>query len=773
MPHIRTALAPGIRRRLTAALGDGFELVPVAAADLAAALAASGPDVVWVLGREAMLALDPGLPAGQGARVMLLLSRSDLRELAALPTEVADIVVLPAGAPELRLRLERLMRATALAAPGERRGVAAEAALNRSKSLLQATLDATADGILVVDRAGGVVGYNRRFLEMWRIPQELAEAAEDARLLQHVLNQLSDPDAFIDKVRALYADAGAESFDVLHFRDGRTFERYSAPQRIDGEPAGRVWSFRDVTEREAALRASHESETRLRLAMQTARVGVWEWWPRTGRLWTSGAFEDIFGLPPGKEAGSIEALRDSIHPDDRDAVASVLASVAGEANQLSCEYRAIRSDGATVWLSTRGYVFRGADGAAERVVGVTADVTPRRQAEMTLQILNDALEGKVRLRTAELTQASRKLQETLDRLRALLDGMPDMAWLKDAAGRYIAVNQAFAAVLGRKPLEFIGCADADLGAGSAAQTFLASDAEVMSAGREVREEHLWHDAAGRVHWLETLKVPIRDEDGDIAGCVGIARDVTERHQHEDSLRALNSRLELANQEMEAFSYSVAHDLRAPLRAITGFSQILQEELGPLLDAEHRGMLGRVVGNAMRMGQLIDDLLELARVGRRDLEKREVDMQALAREVADEALGAVNGGPMPALQIGTLAPAWGDPILIRQALANLVGNAVKFTANRPGPRIEIGSLDQDGGAVEYFVRDNGAGFDPAYGHKLFRVFERLHDREAFEGTGVGLAIVARIAQRHGGSVAAQGAPEAGARFAFVLPRKPLA
>ncbi len=220
-----------------------------------------------------------------------------------------------------------------------------------------------------------------------------------------------------------------------------------------------------------------------------------------------------------------------------------------------------------------------------------------------------------------------------------------------------------------------------------------------------------------------------------------------------------------NAELEAFSYSVSHDLRAPLRAIHGFSRILLEDHGASLDPEAKRVLGVIDENTRRMGHLIDDLLAFSRLGRKELETASVDMADLVRVVAAEVRRSVGDRPLD-IAIGPLPPARGDRDMLRQAVTNLLDNAAKFTRHRTPGHIEVGHR-ADGAESVYYVKDNGAGFDPRYAGKLFGVFQRLHRAEEFEGTGVGLAIVQRIVLRHGGRVWAEGQPDAGATFFFTL------
>jgi len=255
-----------------------------------------------------------------------------------------------------------------------------------------------------------------------------------------------------------------------------------------------------------------------------------------------------------------------------------------------------------------------------------------------------------------------------------------------------------------------------------------------------------------------------------------AREVSERRRAEQEVLRLNaeleqrvkertSQLEYTNAELEAFCYSVSHDLRAPLRAIDGFSQALMEDFSKDVPEEGRRYLGRVRSATQRMAQLIEDLLNLSRVSRAGLARREVDVSELARQVAAE-LQQREPDRKVDLLVWDAIRADADPRLLRAALENLVGNAWKFTAKREHPRIEVGSL-RDGSRVTFFVRDNGAGFDMAYASKLFGAFQRLHSVNEFAGTGIGLATVQRIVHRHGGRIWADAQPGKGAAFYFTL------
>ncbi|HTJ91017.1 MAG TPA: ATP-binding protein [Acidocella sp.] len=254
-------------------------------------------------------------------------------------------------------------------------------------------------------------------------------------------------------------------------------------------------------------------------------------------------------------------------------------------------------------------------------------------------------------------------------------------------------------------------------------------------------------------------------------------EVEQRRNKEDEIRKLNqalvkraAQLEAANKELEAFTYSVSHDLRAPLRHMVGYSELLQRQASSSLDEKSQRFIRTILDAAKRMGNLIDDLLAFSRIGRAEPETVAVDLAQLVKEVVAET-GQDTKGRDIVWKIGALPVCRGDRAMLRLVLVNLVSNAVKFTSMRRPAKIEIGCVDGNMTDVEVFVRDNGAGFDMQYVNKLFGVFQRLHLPEQFEGTGIGLATVQRIIHRHGGQVRGEGAVDQGATFYFSLPKVP--
>jgi PAS domain S-box-containing protein len=359
------------------------------------------------------------------------------------------------------------------------------------------------------------------------------------------------------------------------------------------------------------------------------------------------------------------------------------------------------------------------------------------------------------------------------RYEELADSISDPFFAIDADFRYVYFNKACEVYVGRPAAEVIGMSMYELLPHFRGSAIEAAYCEALET-RQSRSLAYPFEVNGKMYHFETSVYPTS------AGLSVFTRDITQRVDAEAEVRRLNETLEqqvqerteelrVAYRELEAFSYSVSHDLRAPLRTINGFARILEEEYSTHLDAEGNRLLNRIVNGARRMGVLIDDLLTFSRFSRQVITPVKIDMDRLVQECLHEALP--NGVPPErTVTIEPLPEALGDRNLIKQVWINLVTNALKFSARSPHPVVAIGTIRQDGQDV-YFVRDNGAGFDMQYADKLFKVFQRLHKDTDYEGTGVGLAIVQRIVQRHGGKIWAEGKVNEGAVFYFTLSFNP--
>ena len=369
----------------------------------------------------------------------------------------------------------------------------------------------------------------------------------------------------------------------------------------------------------------------------------------------------------------------------------------------------------------------------------------------------------------EQKRATDALKQSEEMFRLIVSNIKDYAIIVlDPEGQVISWNGGAQRIKGYATDEIVGqhfsvfYPPDDLAAGK-------PDIELSRARKEGRfEDESWRVRKdGSRFWANVVVTPLNDNTGRLHGFVKITRDVTERKRAEQEILRRSQELETANKELEAFSYSVSHDLRSPLRGIEGFSQALQEDYEQQLDTTAQDYLRRIRVATHRMGELIDDLLDLARVTRAEMHRESIDLTRLAKEVAQE-LRSTEPQRMVALKIADGLQAHGDSRLVRVALQNLIGNAWKFTSKREQAEIEFGEKTANGDRA-YFVRDNGAGFDPSYASRLFGAFQRLHAVNEFPGTGIGLATVQRIIHRHGGAVWAEGFVNRGATIYFTLRR----
>jgi hypothetical protein len=387
-------------------------------------------------------------------------------------------------------------------------------------------------------------------------------------------------------------------------------------------------------------------------------------------------------------------------------------------------------------------------------------------------------------------QAEAQLQQANAKLKAWAQALNSFAIVEetDPQGRITYANDPFCRISKYSREEVIGRDHRDiLISGIHPREFWKKMWGIIRHGKIWRGEIQNRAKDGTTYWVDTVIVPLlgRDEKPETYLAIGFA--ITERKLAEEEwkraekeIQDLNTALEgrvlertaqlkAVNDELEAFSYSVSHDLRAPLRHVSGFVELLQREAGASLSEKSLRYLSTISKSAQRMGELIDDLLTFARIGKSDLQKTNVSLAALVQDVLGDFQAATKERNI-LWDIQLLPTVHADPALMRQVLVNLMSNAVKFTSACDEAKIEIGSSSSPTGDAVIFIRDNGAGFDPRYADKLFGVFQRLHSRDEFEGTGIGLANIQRVILRHGGRVWAEGVVDGGATFSFSIPKQ---
>lgn len=517
----------------------------------------------------------------------------------------------------------------------------------------------------------------------------------------------------------------------------------------------------DISARKQAEEALRYSEVRLSAIIEQSPLSIQVFSPNGIAVQANQAWEKLWGSRREQLIGYNILTDPQVKAGD--ILPYIEKAFAGEVVVIPPVYydpAEIGRVGKARWTTAVMYPIKDSSGRIREVVLTHEDVTDRKEAEQILQKAHAELEFRVKERTAALSEANAFLQ-------TMMDNMPDHIYFKDADSRFIRNSRSQARLMGLSdPAQVVGKTDFDFFPIEHAQQSYDEEQEVIRSGRplmNIEERVVWPD--GHVSWVSTTKLPLRDAKGDVIGTFGISREITARKQAEEALQNSNTQLEAANKELEAFSYSVSHDLRAPLRSIDGFSQALLEDYGDQIPAEGRGYLERARAAAQRMAELIDDLLALSRVTRAPLERRSVDLSALAQGIATD-LQREHPHRRVTISIRPGMVVEGDRNLLHIALQNLLSNAWKFTTKTKSARIEFGE-ENGAGARIFYIRDNGSGFDMNYVDKLFGAFQRLHSADDFPGTGIGLATVQRILHKHGGRAWAEGAVNQGATFYFTL------
>jgi PAS domain S-box-containing protein len=632
--------------------------------------------------------------------------------------------------------------------PGSRLRELVEA-LREKEARLEAIIASEPECVKVLDAAGRVLEMNPAGLAM------IGAGSFDAVAGQCVYPLIAPEHR--EAFRALTervcrgGAGGTLRFEIVGLTgERRWLETHVTPIRdVTSGKTRMLGVTRDISEQKRVEQLLAESEARFRDFARASGDWFWETDAENRFTWMSDSVEAVTGLPPqwfrGRRRDELVARREDL---DSEHWRAHVATIARHEPYRDFRYLA-RGPQGELWLSSSGVPVFGADGTFCGYRGVGSDVTQRVMLE-------------------------RQAAKADERLREAIEHLGEPICLTDAEDRIVVANRRF-------------------------REINAAVGELVRPGRRY-EEHLraglrlglFPDAAGREdEWLaerlarrragspmrevkrqDGLWLMVSDRKLADGSTLSFGLDITAQRRVEAALRDLardlerrvaerTAELEAAIRELEAFSYSVSHDLRAPLRAIGSFARMVVEDEGGGLSAEGRRKLGVVEANARRMGELVDDLLQLARVNRSELKSEVLDMRSLAASIAGELSPLY---PRSRIEIGALPPARGDPVLVRQALANLLDNALKYSSRASEPRVELG---WDGAARAWAVRDNGVGFAMEHAKKLFRAFERLHDEREFPGTGIGLAIVRRVIERHGGRVWAESAPGTGAAFYFTL------
>ncbi|TYQ26913.1 PAS domain-containing protein [Pseudanabaena sp. UWO310] len=524
----------------------------------------------------------------------------------------------------------------------------------------------------------------------------------------------------------------------------------------DGDrPLRMIGCHIDISDRKKSEEALRLSEERLNLALEAAGDGLWDWNIPTGELYLSPRWAEMIGFESNELAADVSVWEQLIHPDDKPWVMQCLNAHFEDATvPYKFDYRVRTKSGKYCWIANYGKVVRrDAEGKPLRMIGTHRDMTISKQTEEKLR------KSDTHLKTA---QRIGKLG----------------SWEFDPHNGQILWSDEMFQIFGRDPE--IGTPTFE----ELQQLIHPDDREfhqqlVQSAISEIQPYNLeirFYRFDGSLGYIQSRGEPIVDEVGHLLLLIGTTLDITDRKQSEAKLRQTTAQLAASNHELEAFAYSVSHDLRSPLRAIDGFSKALIEDYGDKFDDDAKDYFDRIRRNVARMGTLIEDLLRLSRVSRSEMQYSQVNLSQLVQEQLDE-LQSLEPARQVEMAIADGVVVLADLALMRIAISNLIQNAWKFTSHHPIARIEFGVIASQGDRANianiqddqlvYFVRDDGAGFDMNYANLLFGVFQRLHNTNEFAGTGIGLATVQRAIHRHCGQVWAEGAVEKGATFYFTL------
>jgi PAS domain S-box-containing protein len=509
----------------------------------------------------------------------------------------------------------------------------------------------------------------------------------------------------------------------------------------------------DITERKRMLDVLQEEKDKFAKIVDTAPGAICIFCQKPdGSVYfpyASTVIEDIYDVKPEELAHDARIVTRRIHADDLKDMQKRLVESRRTLSPWFSELRYQHPKKGEVWIGNSFTPAREADGSTSWY-GIIQDITERKKAESELKALST-------------------------RQQALLATIPEIVIQTDINKVYTWTNQA--------GLDFFG----DDVLGKEASYYFEGEQDTYDIVQPLFEgdesliyvESWQRRRDGQKRMLAWWCRNLKDDNGNVTGALSTARDITELKEAEEKIRKLNveleqrvqertAQLEATNKELEAFAYSVSHDLRAPLRAIDGYTRILLEEYEPFFDKEGKRICTVISDNTRNMGNLIDDLLSFSRLGRAEMQFSTIDMASMAKSIFNEVTSEEERKRID-FQVNSLPPVEGDPSLMRHVWMNLLSNAVKFTSKTRKPVIKVlGKRSRN--EVIYTVKDNGVGFDMQYVHKLFGVFQRLHSISEFEGNGVGLAIVQRVIHRHGGKVWAEGAVNKGAKFSFALPFK---
>ncbi len=585
-------------------------------------------------------------------------------------------------------------------------------------------------------------------------------AIETTASLQQIINSLIDLAPSTAKIKTAHQPADTIRSEVtISTKSGERlfWELYSAALRLDQcEEELTISIAKDITDVVQHETKLAELEAKLRLVLEATKTGNWSWNLATNQVDICHRSRTILGL--NDFDGSYASFLQTIHPNERESVDLETARVIQANQDLDLKYRIIKSNQEIARIHTKGKLHYNSQGQPIRLTGVVTDVTvpelERKRKSYTHGVsINQPF---VEQNTAQ----------SLEKLETVINLLPYYLFVVDIKTQNISlINSGLARSLYLSDYEATGKTLAECFSPEYVKQIAWQHQQAITNKQvlHIQEEVTLPDG---IHYFDTVITPLYDHQGKIYALLHTSSDIPDLAATQEALSQRTLQLEAANRELESFSYSVSHDLQAPLRVINGFSQVLWENYQPNLDDRGRHYLQRIQANSKRMSDLIDALLQLSRVTRSQMNSVNVNLSAIALDIVEE-LRVDHPKRQVEVTVTPNLQTKGDPQLLRIVLSNLLNNAWKYTSKRSQAKIEFGLFSQNKRQSTYFLRDNGAGFDLEYADKLFTAFQRLHSHAEFPGTGIGLATVQRIIYRHGGKVWAEGECDRGATIYFSL------
>jgi PAS domain S-box-containing protein len=546
----------------------------------------------------------------------------------------------------------------------------------------------------------------------------------------------------------------------------RIWDCYTAPliRLANGEEL--VFSIAsDITSRIHTETQLFASESRLNLLLESTHAGIWDWSIITNKLNLSKKAAEFFAIEDNKAIDTKEAFLAALPREVRGTIDLALEEAIANNSDLQVELKIKQRH-----LELKGKSIADNCDNPLTLIGIVREVTPQNlvleEKDESVAINIETQNNPIVENIAPTWQEQTTLAERNPDMESLIDAIPYYVYIVEREGMRISfANKLFANSLGfQDEKEVSGKTVVECFPQQEAEYLLQQYETLFNSGETLHQQETMIVANGQRHHFDTLKIPLKKSNGETYALICTCRDITESIENKQALSERTVQLEAANRELESFSYSVSHDLQAPLRVINGFSQVLLERYLEHFDEKGKHYLQRIRANSQRMGELIDDLLQLSRVTRTEIQRTQVNLSEIAQEIATE-LRARSPERKVEFVISPGLTAHGDSRLLRIVLDNLLNNAWKYTSKRPDAKIEFTSIQQPNKKIAYLVKDNGAGFDMTYAEKLFIAFQRLHSDTEFPGSGIGLATVKRIVQKHGGQVWAEGSVQGGASFYF--------